>query len=325
MNKLVSIHYKKLLTKLHIGEHYDFFQNGIIQGLMTLVAALGMVGDMFNALKAVFQREDDFYKQSLASALTSEITALHEKRIAVFNFIWYSASMAKYYNVAAKTLAAEKLLFLRNNYKHLPAASYQDASGIMTNFLEDCLNNEWKPLLELLDLWNLVLLAQDANNAFKVLYRERSVDKETVIEMGKLSEIRADVDSTFDALIETINVAWRTNEMGAKDQTVRASLLEVRRLIDAAVHQAELTLARRGHHKKDDDKDNNGTGTPGGTTPSTPGGSTQNPDTTNPAAPNTPNQNPDTTNPAAPDTPNQNPSGGPHPLDPNEHPSMGEL
>ena len=324
MIRFINTPFKVLLRKLHIGEHYDFFQNGIIQGLMVLMSALGMVGDVFNALKTVFQREDDFYKQSQASALTSEITSLHEKRIALFNFLWNSVNIAKYYNVAAKTLAAEKLQFLRNNYKHLPAASYQDASGIMTNFLEDCLNNEWKPLIELLDLLTIVNFIKDANDLFKSLYRERSIDKEHVVEMGKLSEIRTDVDDAFDALIETINVAWRANEIGAKDQTVRDNLIEARSIITAAIHQAELTLARRGHHKKEDDKEDNGTQTPGGSTPSTPGGSTQTPDTTNPAAPNTPNQNPDTTNPPAPDTPNQNPSGGPHPLDPNEHPSMGE-
>ncbi|MDR2498920.1 MAG: DUF6261 family protein [Tannerellaceae bacterium] len=312
MTKFLALRYKFLLTKLHIGEHYDFFQNGIIDGLLAIIGSLPMLAPMFSALQTVFQREDDFYKQSLAATQTPEIMYLQEKRIALFNFLWYSVSMARYYENATKLQAAEKLQFLRNNYKHLPTATYQDASGIMTNFLEDCMKAEWKPSLEALMLMELVNMMVDANDAFKLLYRERSIDKATTAEIGKLPEIRADVDSAFDALIESINVAWQTNEMVAKAPAVREGLLESRRVVTAAISQAETNLARRGHKKTQDDGKVDE--------------EVQTPDVTNPPAPETPPQAPDTSLPAAPDTPNQNPSVTPPPINPDDlnPPAAGE-
>ncbi|MDR2497060.1 MAG: DUF6261 family protein [Tannerellaceae bacterium] len=315
MIRFVNIRFRALLKKLHIGEHYDFFQNGIITGLSPLISSLPMLNIIFNALQTVFQREDDFYKQSMASTLTAEITFLHEKRIALFNYIWYCVGMTKYYNNTAMKEAADKLKLLRNNYRHLSSASYQDASGIMTNFLEDCMKPEWKPSLEAINMMDTVNMAVSTNNTFKSLYRERSIDKETVVEMGKLHEIRTDVDSAFDALIETVNVAWRENEMGAKNASVRANLTEVRRIIDASIHQAELTLARRGHHKtKDEDKTDEGTQTPDASNPQPPG-------TTDP---NQPNETPNIINPQPPGVTPEPPTDGPHVLDPNEHPPAGE-
>ena len=127
------------------------------------------------------------------------------------------------------------------------------------------------------------------------LYQERSMTKEQIAELGKLSEIRFDVDDVFDSFVDTINVNWTSNEMDAKDPNIRSKLLELKGIISAAIHQAQLNLAHRGAYKiKDDNKTDDGS------------------------------QTPDATLPAAPDVPNQNPSGGPHPLDPNEHPSMGE-
>jgi hypothetical protein len=311
MNKFFSLHFKKILIKLHAGEHYDFFQNGIIHALLTVIATLPTLSPIFGALQSVFQREDDVYKQSLAATQTGAITFLHEKRIALFNHFWSSVAMAKYYNNPALAQAAEKLQFLRNNYKHIPTANYQDASGMMTNFLEDCLKPEWKPSIEALDLLAIITMEQTTNEEFKALYVERSIEKTATAEIGKLSEIRTEVDSAFDAFIENVNVAWRTNEMVAKDATVRNGLLEVRRIITAAITQAETNLARRGHHKtKDDDKNDN---TDDGTqTPITP-----------PTPPPPGTQQPNTDRPDASQT-TQNPTDEPHHLDPNEHPAMGE-
>ncbi|MDR2497571.1 MAG: DUF6261 family protein [Tannerellaceae bacterium] len=308
MTRFIPINFKALLRHLHIAEHYDFFEHSIIARLSTLMTAVTALTGIFNVLKETFLREDAYYKQSLASALTAEIANLHEQRIAGFNFFWTYAGMFKYWGDAAKILAAEKLQFLYKTYKSLPRQSYQDASGMMTNFLQDCNVNEWKQYIQALGLTFILDKIMEANTAFKDLYVDRAVDKEHIADIGKAVEIRTGVDDAFESLVDAINVAWRTNEVDAKDPALRAKLIEIRELINASIHQAQTTLTRRGHHKpKDDDNTDEGTQTPiTPPTPPTPG--TQQPNTDLPDAPPT----------------EQNPSDGPHHLDPNEHPAMGE-
>ncbi|MDR2495557.1 MAG: DUF6261 family protein [Tannerellaceae bacterium] len=311
MSKFISSHFKVMLRKLHNAEHFEFFANGIIAGLQSLIASVASLAGIFDALKIVFQKEDAMFKLSQASILTSDITALHEKRLALFSFFWHYVTIFKYLGDTAKALAAEKLLFLKNTYKDLPTAAYQDVSGLMTNFLQDCESNAWKPYIQLTGLSFLVTQMATDNEAFRDLYRERSIDQEHVAGMGKLAEIRVDMDNAFDAFVDAVNVAWQANEIGAKDPAVRAALISAREIITAAIHQAELNLAHRGRHKKQDDKTDDGTQT---TDPANPGGT---PGTT----PGT--QQPNTDRPEAHDT-TQNPTDEPHHLDPGEHPFAGE-
>ncbi|MDR2499224.1 MAG: DUF6261 family protein [Tannerellaceae bacterium] len=258
MDKFISFRFKLLLRRLNIAEHYDFFDSFIIAGLLTTAGTIAMTSDVFNLLRTAFGREDALYKQSQASAQTAKIAYLHEKRIALYLHFWHCVNMTKYYDNPAMTQATKTLLFLKNNYKNLPGASYQDASGIMTNFLEDCEKSEWKPSIETLNLMDTVDMTKAANDAFKSLYMERSIDKVTVVEMGKLGEIRREVDMAFEALVETLNVAWRSNEMGAQDESLRDQLLDARLNINSAIHQAQLNLSHRKHHKKEKKEETDG-------------------------------------------------------------------
>ncbi|MDR2498001.1 MAG: DUF6261 family protein, partial [Tannerellaceae bacterium] len=285
MTRLIPVNFKTLLRKLRIGEHFEFFYSGIINGLATLITTYATPNSMYNALKTAFQREDAYYKQSQASTLTPELAAFHEQRIGLFVFFWNYVSAFKYLGDAAKTLAAEKLQFLRNNYKATTSVGYLETSGMLTNFLEDCQKNEWKTLIQLLGLMFIIDKMTEANTSFQGLYVERSTDKEQIADIGKWDEIRFDVNGAFEAMIEAINIEWRANELGAKDQAIRTNLNNIKDVVAGAIHQAELTLARRGHKKTTDD----GASDEG----------TQTPDTTNPPAPDTPPQAPDTTNPPA--------------------------
>ncbi|MDR2498858.1 MAG: DUF6261 family protein [Tannerellaceae bacterium] len=312
MTRLISIAFKTILKKLHIAEHADFYESNIIAPLAALMPTLPTVSGIFNALQTIYQKEDDLYKQSQASILTQDVKNLHSKRISLYVYFWNSVAIQQYFDDPALEQAAAKLEFLHKNYKNIPEAVYTDASGLLTNFFEDAEKPEWSALIQSLGLTALLGKAKAANNAFKTIYHERSFDKTHIAQTGKISEIRIEVDNTFEILVENINAAWTTNELGAKDPALRTKLLEVKEHIIAAIYQAETNLARRGHHKaKDDDKKDDGT---------------QAPDTTNPPAPETPPQQPDTTNPPAPDTPPQQPNITIPPINPEDlnPPAAGE-
>ncbi|MDR2495628.1 MAG: DUF6261 family protein [Tannerellaceae bacterium] len=309
MQKFIPISFKTLLKKLHIAEHYFFYDSAIISVLLTLMNSLPQLSGMFNALKTVFDREDALYKLSQASMLTSKLRILNGKRCAYFTHIWGLIDILKYENLAANIQEAiEKLEFLHNTYKSLIYGNYTEISGMMINFLQDCEKPAYQPSIQLLGLTEVVDKIKTAETEFEALYNERSFSKEQIAEMGKLAEIRIEVDNAFSTLVDAINYTWTANEMGAGDPALRAKLIEVKEHIAAAIHQTELNLARRGHHKvKEDDKEDGGTQTP--TTPPTP------------PPPGT--QTPNTDRPDASQT-TQNPTDEPHHLDPNEHPAMGE-
>jgi hypothetical protein len=302
MNKLISIPFKTLLRRLHNGEHYFFFNSNLIRLLTATVGNLPALSSVFTFFTAAFGREDNLYKQSQAWLQTDDIKFYHDKRSAFYSFFWYSASMKRYSTDNDVLQAMHSLLFLENTYRGLPEANYADQTGMITNFLQACESNTYKPLVQLLGLQSLIDEVRAAHNSFITLYDARILDKEHVAQMGKLANLRLEVDEAFGAFVEVTNSAWLTNELGAKDPAVKTKLLEVRDIIDGAIHQTQENMARRGvHHKHKDDKPGNGGG--GAVT-----------------------QTPDTTNPPAPDTPPQTPNITPPPIDPDElnPPSVGE-
>jgi hypothetical protein len=312
MNKLMSISVKNLLRKLHNGEHYRFFDIAIIKALVALMPSVPQASGIFNALKTVFEKEDALYKLSLGSILTKDIRSFNDKRSAFFAYFWASVAIARYKNIAGFVAAVETLEFLHNIYKDMLRANYYEMSGMMINFLEDCEKPAYKPSIQLLGLTDIVDEIKAAQEEFDNLYEERSTDKGNLADLGKLAEVRVEVDDIFVTFIDALNTTWTANELGAKAPTLRTKLLEAKGVITNAISEAELVLTRRGHHKaKEEDKKDEGT---------------QAPDTTNPPAPETPPQQPDTTNPPAPDTPPQQPDTSFPPFNPEDlnPPAAGE-
>ncbi|MDR2533354.1 MAG: DUF6261 family protein [Tannerellaceae bacterium] len=251
MKHFISSLVKVILRRLHNAEHTDFYESGIIAPLESLMNSLPMISGIFNALKTTFQREDALYKQSQASIQTRPLRALHEKRIAFYEFFWYSVNMFKFYDDPPLMQAAEQLKFLRKTYKGMTHASYSDANGLMTAFLEDCEAPVWKPLIQTLGLTLPVDKMRAAHNKFKDYYNERSFNKEHLAQMGKFSLIRVEVDDAFVTVLENINAAWTINEYGLQDEAIRNTLLEVKEHISAAIHQARLNFAHRNvRHKR---------------------------------------------------------------------------
>ncbi|MDR2495992.1 MAG: DUF6261 family protein [Tannerellaceae bacterium] len=264
MKKLFPISFKTLLKRLYIGEHFSFYEGPVIEGLKGLLDNLPTVKGMLDSLKIVFSLEDSLFKLSQASFLTGNIARLNEERVAHFIFLWRCVEMADYLPGADVKLAADRLKFLHHTYRALPEMAYYNLSGNMSNFLQDCgiaVNQQAIQLLSsalLIDLAHYINKIKTAHETFMSLYQERSVSRTHVSEIGRLSKVRFEVDAAFDALIDSINVAWAANELGPQDAAVRQNLMDVRDIISAAVHQAQSNLAHRGYHRKKKEKKEDG-------------------------------------------------------------------
>ena len=292
MKKFLSVYYKVSLKKLFIGEHFAFYES-LINTLEPIAGNINTVEDLFNALKIAFNREDALFKQSLASLLTSDIVKFHTKRLAYFLFFWKCVDLCEQEDAADVKEAVRTLKFLHKTYEKIPSENYFDMSGTMTNFLQDCASPTYLPSIQLLstgrpfDLTVVLSVIGGSNTSFKAIYQNRAISNEHIAQLGNLSEIRYEVDTAFSGVIDSINVAWASNELVAKDPALRQKLLEAKEVIIADIHQIELNLSRRGHHL---------TASP-----------TQTPDISNPAAPDTPPQTPGNNTPPTIDPDELNP------------------
>ncbi|MDR2533474.1 MAG: DUF6261 family protein [Tannerellaceae bacterium] len=293
MKKLITIYFKHLLSRLHNGEHCDFFAYKIILLLTAAVARVPQLSAVFLALQAAFQREDELYKKSEAAYSTPAIARHVEMLRAYFGHFKNSVEVLRFSLDPSELQAIDRLRFLINTYVDILSANYSDLSALAGNFLKDCDNATNKPSVELLELQSQVTRLKNTHTSFLTLYNARFLDKEQLAELGKLRYIRVEVDIAFEVLIDGVNVAWTTNEIGAKDPDVREALLECKEVINGAIHQTQLNLAHRGVHH-----------------------------VVSPSGP----QNPDINLPDAPDTPPQTPDATPPTIDPDElnPPAVGE-
>ncbi|MDR2497911.1 MAG: DUF6261 family protein [Tannerellaceae bacterium] len=285
MQKFIAIPFKTVLKTLYIGEHFNFYESSIIIPLEALLDNLPTMKEMLDALKSSFAVEDTLFKRSQASIFTPDIARLNDERVAYFIFLWRCIEMADLLPGADVKHAADRLKFLHHTYKDLPEMNYYDMSGAMTNFLQDCETAVYQQATQTLssalfiDLAHYINRMKAVHDNFMELHQKRSISREHVAEMGRLSEVRFDVDAAFAALIDSANVSWTANEMGAQDAVISHDLLAVKEVVDAAIHQAQFVLAHRGfHRKKKEDKEDVATETASAaTTSAAPNSSAQSP------------------------------------------------
>ena len=245
MKQLISVRFKKLLMKLHNGEHYDFYSRGIIAPLPAVTANFPQLNEIFTSLKTVFQREDNLFQKSEASILTPEIARKAEMIVAYFAYFKHSVDIIRFSVDSDDLYAMTKLQYLIKSYIHIMTSVYSEMSGLTDSFLENCNSPSYKPFIELLGLTPQITRLKIAHNSFTHLYNTRSLNKGQISELGHLREIRTEVDNTFSILIDGINMAWINNELGPQDPDTRSSLLEAKAMIVGEIHQIQLNAAHR--------------------------------------------------------------------------------
>ena len=255
MEKFIPIRFKKLLSQLHIGEHFYFYCNGIIQPLQDPLKDLPEAKSMLDSLQSIFELEDNLFKIGQGSELSKEIIRAHEKRVGYFIFLWKCIDTAEYEDNPALHDAIYAMEYLHHTYKDLTACNYYALSGTMTNFLQDCETPRYQQAIQTLsaaldiNLATVVAKMKTAHNRFQTLYEERALSREHIIQMGRLSKVRFEVDAALESLVDSINIAWLANEFGAKDAALSEKLITVKEIITGAIHQAKNSLAHRGKRK----------------------------------------------------------------------------
>ncbi|MDR2534026.1 MAG: DUF6261 family protein [Tannerellaceae bacterium] len=249
MKKLISIRFRDLLRKLYNGEHSGFYDRQIYI-LGSIISRLPQLEGLYLDLKAVFKREEDVFKKNEGSLLTPDIAKLAEMITAYFSYFKHSVDIVRFSKNNSELNAMSKLLFLINTYADIMTAGYTDMSGMADVFLENCDDPEYKPSVELLGLSAQVTRMRAAHASFTSLYNTRSLNREHIAELGRLRDIRPEVDDAFASLVDGVNVAWITNEIGAKDANLGEALIEAKEMIVGLIRQMKIEVAHRGKKRK---------------------------------------------------------------------------
>jgi hypothetical protein len=283
-------HVKAALPKLQNAEHFDVCKTDFIEPLTALIQAVPALAPIFQAMLAVFLRIDELFKNSLSASQTKQITELHIYRRSLFILFKHVVVTASNSIDFQDKAAAAALRPLLQTYKKIPTATYVQSSGLVDNFVNDCGKSPFLAAITALGMGVLVTKMGSVNGQFRHLAQERDIDHELIVNSGKLSEARAEMDATIDMLITTTNSTYILNEMGAKDAALRGNLNLIVNVINAAIHRVKVILGDRRHRR------------PGKTD-----NATQTPDTSNPPAPDTPPQNPGNITPPTIDPDELNP------------------
>jgi hypothetical protein len=298
-------------SRLHDGEHAGFGAK-IVERLKAALSGITLVAPLWDVYEAYVHHELLMFKISKASPETMDISATDKSRDGTFREV---RRLINFYATDADPAAKQAAIALQ-----FVIRPYDDAADRNlfeeTTFIRNCLADLNKPanaqnIAALPGLSALLTRLESLNNHLDDLYTQRLEALEEIKALGKRVDVRSDVDNALIEIFQAINALHRSNELGAKDPALKATLEQSAEFINALIDQLQKVLAHRGHHKpKDDGKEDGGTQTP--ITPPTP-----------PTPPEAGTQNPNTDRPDASQT-TQNPTDEPHHLDPNEHPAMGE-
>ena len=296
--------------------------------LTTIIVTLQLLGLPWQKYLAAIVKLDNSYKWPQASPQTEVIAGLEKERDRLLTWLYHVVN--DHLNLSPKPNtkpAAKAISFILNNYKGWHKANYEEETAMVTNLLEELDKPENAAHIVALGIGEIISLIRQNNVDFQALYETRYDIQQVHRVDGNTKEARHDADTAFNELCLAI-VALRSMLTAQADiDKLDALILSINGTIEqyTIVYHRHVGILKhkKDDDKKDDDKKDDGSQTPGTPDTPTPGTPPDNPNTPDTPTPGTP-QNPDTNLPSAPDTPNQNPSGGPQPLDPNEHPSMGE-
>ena len=244
-----------LVRRLRNAEHFDLFENIVLHG-NTLVLPASVLPS-WNVFTGAFHHEDLVFKRPARREETELIQQAHKKRKTSYLAYKRFLEAASYSETTAVQEAAVALLKMLDNYAAAYYAPMTEASALIVNLLEDLEKARYAAMLALLPgAAELVAHIRRDNTAFMDIYSGRTFGEEELKVEGSMSDARKAVDKEFANLADTVNAAYRINELQPnKDPDVSATLANLIMYINSYIHQYEVIYSRRTpnyHSAKDD-------------------------------------------------------------------------
>ncbi|MDL2266313.1 DUF6261 family protein, partial [Parabacteroides sp. OttesenSCG-928-G21] len=218
-----SVQKTSVLRKLRNAEHFQIHW-AMSQFLVEPVADFTELTAAFAQYKQLFQHEDVVFKHRSKMVGTQAVIAADRKRddeFIMLRMIVKSALRSIDLEIKA---AAEILMPVIDDYREVPYKSYNEATALVTNLVQDLRSTENQSAVTKMELTAAIDLLSEANEAFQTVFYQRNRWVENRKQQGNMEMIRPQVDEAFDVVVNIINSAYTMNEVGAKDADKREKL-----------------------------------------------------------------------------------------------------
>ena len=233
-------------------------------------------------------KEEEIMKPVMASPLTPVLENANRERSIETNAACHVIETnANNEFEPDRKAAAVQLLPIVHAYRGITTRTLTGETSYIRNFLFDLTAPENAAAVALLDLTGKIARIGSLNDQFEDFLTDRE-HSWAAHHTGSLKPVRRDIGFDFRYFAECTNLHYRASVLNGAPSAALEKIIDG---VNDIFRPFRRSLAHRGVHLPSEDLDF---------------------------------QTPDTTNPPAPSTPNQPPATGPQPLDPNEHPSMGE-
>jgi hypothetical protein len=229
---------------LRNGEHVHLHGSIISLLKKKLLAGLGLT-ELGNDYLAAFDTENVAYKNNATVIETKDVEEAVERRDAAFKRINFAVKSAALSEAVEEEAAGRLLQNVFDRYKYVYQRSYMESVAEVTNLVGELTQPPYASAVERLGLSDAVETLSFRNEAFAMLYNERSVARHAIQMRGTMPEIRRRVDKTYRALTEGINVLYAANELTGKNAEVRRQLTNLIETINSFVEQTERVYYRR--------------------------------------------------------------------------------
>ncbi len=204
-------------------EHYEY-HNGILEIITPVLAKEYKLESMRFDYEKYFNKEENAYMRDRAFEETKEIQAADKKRDELFCFIKRTIELMKYNPDPDIKVHWNLLDQGLSPYRNAHRKSFLENTNLITEFIEEMMEDKYGKALETLDLQKIFVLLNDANNKCQDLYNERLNAKEKRNKEDKMRRIRPDVDREFFFLIKCLNSIYLVSEIITKEAPVLAEI-----------------------------------------------------------------------------------------------------
>jgi hypothetical protein len=190
------------LLLLRNDAHFQFFAD--FRDLVTEEGAATLkIAAQFDALMALYQREDEALKKINKSEFTAKIQEADKARDEMFAGMSELARIhLKHYDEAVRE-SAGRLKILFDTYKKIDKKNLIEQTAAVTNMMQE-LNGRYAPDVAAVDIGGWVAQLGTRNAALNALIKER-FDETAARTDIVLKDARAQVDKQYKIIVERIN------------------------------------------------------------------------------------------------------------------------
>ena len=236
------------LSRLRNAEYYLLIQSILGQFHQALTEELKFEA-LIKDLKDLFDRFEDTYLSNQASILTPEIQQADRDRDDYFIGLGEVVKGFERLGSKDEKQAATVISHAMRPYRNTPRTSMNENTAQLRAFVFDMSQGENRDYIETLNLFDRILELENLNTNFDDLLHARAEKRIGSEEVGRLVELRKEIDPAYRAVIDRVNALYMIAYQD-KDEAKEPQLSDLIDNINLNIRLIQDTVNRREARRK---------------------------------------------------------------------------